>query len=415
MAMPQIPELQIKRRKPVVFATFNRPAEKNALNGAIIDGLFVLAAHLREDPQARALVLRGAGGTFCAGGDLKDFGRQLMTPDPADGDRDLLIAANRRFGDLLLALDALPQVLISVVEGAAFAGGLGFVAVSDVAIAATDAKFAVSEVTLGLAPAQIAPFLVRKIGLFEARRLALTGKRFDATAAREIGLVSEVVDAGRLDAALLETLNAIGRCEPQAIAATKSLLRRSSPLDERLLDEAAAEFARCLRGAGRVGAASFAAKKPPPWVETYERLECRRVGMDDPLFEAILDLRDSVLRAPLGRPTARLEAERDARGVHFAAIEAGAVVGCLALYPQGEFATLRSMAVAPDRQGAGVGAELYAYAEEWARTEGIKAIEAEGRSTALGFYEAQGFRIEGDEYLGHGIPHRKARKELTRG
>ena len=268
--LPQIPELKLERKKSAMLATFNRPAERNALNGAMIDGLFSLCGRLKSDDDVRALVLRGAGGTFCAGGDVKDFGRQLMTPDAGPNTTDPLIAVNRRFGDLLLALDALPQVVVSIVEGAAFAGGLGFVAVSDVAIAASDAKFSLSEVTLGLVPAQIAPFLVRKIGSFAVRRLALTGLRFDAQAAKEQGLVNETVEPGAIDAALLKTLNEIGRCEPEAVAATKHLLRRAAPIDEALLDAAAAEFARCLRGAGRKGAAAFAARTATPWLETFE-------------------------------------------------------------------------------------------------------------------------------------------------
>ncbi|NWG71040.1 MAG: enoyl-CoA hydratase/isomerase family protein [Parvularculaceae bacterium] len=261
------PDLTIDRRQSVVRAQFNRPNQKNALNAAIIDGLFDLCASLREDRQARALVLRGAGGTFCAGGDVKDFGRQLMTPDPEPGAVDPLIAINRRFGDLLLELDALPQVVVSVVEGAAFAGGLGFVAVSDIAIAASDARFSISEATLGLVPAQIAPFLVRKIGLFNARRLALTGLRFDGAAARDFGLVSDCVAPGEVDEALAAVLGDVLRCEPEAVAATKAILRRAAPIDPAILDDAASAFARGLRKAGRVGAAAFASKAPPPWVE----------------------------------------------------------------------------------------------------------------------------------------------------
>lgn len=266
--LPDIPDLKIARARSVLFVTFNRPEQKNALNGAIIEGLVQVCAHLAHETGVRALILRGAGGTFCAGGDIKDFGRQLMTAAPTAGEADPLVASNRRFGDLLLALDALPQVVVSVVEGAAFAGGLGFLAVSDVVIAARDAKFSISETTLGLVPAQIAPFLVRKMGPAEARRLALTAIRFDALEARQAGLVSEVADD--VDAALLRTLNAVGRCEPRALAETRAILRRAAPVDPKLLDAAAEAFARTLRGAGREGAAAFASKQPPPWAETYE-------------------------------------------------------------------------------------------------------------------------------------------------
>lgn len=264
------PDLLIERKGAVVFATFNRPEARNALNGAIIEGLFKLCAELAGDRGARALVLRGAGGTFCAGGDIKEFGRQLTAPDPAPGEADPVLLSNRRFGDLLLALDALPQVVISVVEGAAFGGAMGFVAVCDLALAAAGAKFSLSETTLGLPPAQIGPFLVRRIGLFSARRLALTGARFDAEDALGAGLVDRVVAPPQLDDALAATLNDVLRCEPEAVAATKAILNRAgAAVAPDLLDFAAAEFARCLRGAGRQGAAAFAQKERPPWVETF--------------------------------------------------------------------------------------------------------------------------------------------------
>jgi len=261
-------DLLIERRQSVVFATLNRPEAKNALNAAIVDGLFSLADLLAIDGSARALVLRGAGGSFCAGGDIKEFAGQMMAADPSPGEPDPVEISNRRFGDLLLKLDALPQAVISIVEGAAFGGAMGFIAVSDVAIAAPDAKFSLSETTLGLAPAQIGPFVVRKIGLFNARRLALTGRRFGADEAARTGFVDEI--AADVDAALAETLNAVGRCESAANAATKRIFNAAArSVDPKELDAAAKEFARCLRGAGRRGAAAFAQKQAPDWVETY--------------------------------------------------------------------------------------------------------------------------------------------------
>lgn len=261
-------DLLIERRQSAVFATLNRPQTKNALNAEIVDGLLQLCDALAADASARALVLRGAGGSFCSGGDVKEFASQMMAPEPALGERDPVELSNRRFGDLLLMLDALPQAVISVIEGAAFGGAMGFIAVSDVAIAASDAKFSLSETTLGLAPAQIGPFVVRKIGLFNARRLALTGQRFGAETALRTGFVDEV--SADIDAALAQTLNAVGRCEPAANAATKRIFNAAArSVDPAELDAAAREFARCLRGAGRRGAAAFAQKGAPDWVETY--------------------------------------------------------------------------------------------------------------------------------------------------
>lgn len=271
MTLPAVEDMLLERRQSALVATFNRPAAKNALNAAIIDGLFAICAYANDVKNSvRALVLRGAGGAFCAGGDIKDFAAQLMAPAPAAGEPDPVILANRRFGDLLLALDALPLPVVSVIEGPAFGGAMGFVAVSDVAIAASDAKFSLSETTLGLPPAQIGPFVVRKIGLFNARRLALTGARFGADEAFRVGFVSAVASPIEIEIRLAATLSEIGRCEPVANAATKRIFNRAAGAVRTAdLEAAAEEFARCLRGAGRDGAAAFAQKKSPPWVETH--------------------------------------------------------------------------------------------------------------------------------------------------
>lgn len=269
MSLPLLTDIFLEQRQSMAVATLNRPRAKNALNTTIIDSLFSLCDWLTENRSVRALVLRGAGGTFCSGGDVKEFVAQMTAPDPASGEIDPVETGNRRFGDLLLKLDALPQVVVSVVEGAAFGGAMGFIAVSDVAIAASDAKFSLSETTLGLVPAQIGPFVVRKTGLFNARRLALTGARFGAEEARCAGLVDRVVAPTEIESALAGALTDIGRCEPQAIAATKRIFNRAArAIDPAELDAAAKEFARCLRGAGREGAAAFAAGRQPEWVET---------------------------------------------------------------------------------------------------------------------------------------------------
>lgn len=270
MDFTQLTDIDVERRQSSLVATLNRPQVKNALNSAIIESLFALCDWLRDRPDIRAFILRGAGGTFCAGGDIKEFAAQLMAEAPAPGEADPVENANRRFGDLLLKIDALPQVVVSVIEGAAFGGAMGFVAVSDVAIAADNAKFSLSETTLGLPPAQIGPFVVRKIGLFNARRLALTGARFGAEEGARVGLIDRIVPAGKAEAGLTAALNDIGRCEPHAIAATKRIFNRAArQIDPAELDAAAKEFARCLRGAGRAGAAAFAQKLNPAWVETY--------------------------------------------------------------------------------------------------------------------------------------------------
>ncbi|WDI31697.1 enoyl-CoA hydratase/isomerase family protein [Hyphococcus flavus] len=269
--LPELTDILLTRDQSVVFATLNRPKAKNALNTAMVEGLITLCDWLQENRDLRALVLRGSSGAFCAGGDIKEFGKQLMMPEPESDSEDPVANGNRVFGNLLLKLDALPQIFVTVVEGVAFGGANGFISVSDVSIAEENTRFSLSETTLGVPPAQIGPFLVRRVGVYNARRLALTGAHFNATDALRIGHVDRVAHgAADLEAALYETLNAAGRCEPEANAVTKDILNRSAnPIDSAQLDLAAKEFAACLRGKGREGAAAFASKTAPVWVETY--------------------------------------------------------------------------------------------------------------------------------------------------
>jgi len=267
-------EIRIEQRGSALFATLNRPQARNALTADMVRALSALCDALKGRRDIRAVVLRGAGGAFCAGGDVKEFARQLLAPPPEPGAVDPIAVANRTFGDLLLKMDGLDQALIVVVEGAAFGGANGFMAVGDIVLCEAGARLSLSETTLGVAPAQIAPFLARRIGAFATRRLALSGAHFGAEEALRVGLCDRVlVGAEALDEALREALNLVGRCEAEANAATKRIISACGPaVDPAALDAAADAFARCLRGAGREGAMAFAAKAPPPWVETFEDL-----------------------------------------------------------------------------------------------------------------------------------------------
>ena len=269
--VPDLADIILERRQSALIATLNRPKAKNALTAEMVEGLISLCDWLTDQKDIRILVLRGADGCFCAGGDIKDFGKQLFLPEAAPGEIDPVAKGNRVFGDLLLKLDALPQVFIAQIEGAAFGGANGFISVADIAIAETNTRFSLSETTLGVPPAQIGPFVVRKIGLFNARRIALSGAHFSANEAMRIGLVDRLVTgAAGLETALVESLNAIGRCEPEANAATKQILNAAGGfVDPAQLDKAAAAFAVCLRGRGKDGAMAFAAKKAPDWIETF--------------------------------------------------------------------------------------------------------------------------------------------------
>ena len=249
----------------VETGTFNDPASRNALSEAMVEALLAACERSAADADLRGVVLRGAGGHFCAGGSLGGFAKTIGQPLAA-GEADPLVPMNRRFGALLQALCALPQWFIVAVEGAAMGGGFGLVCCADKVLAHTSAQFATPEVTLGIVPAQIAPFVVRRLGPAAARRCLLTGERWDATAAQCAGLVDEVV-IGDMEAAVQAAIARHAGAAPQAVAATKRLLLAQSetPLPP-LLDDAAIAFAQALRGPeAPQGLAAFAARKAPPW------------------------------------------------------------------------------------------------------------------------------------------------------
>jgi isohexenylglutaconyl-CoA hydratase len=225
------------------------------------------------DATLRAVVLRGANGFFCAGGSMGNFQKSQLSVS-AVGETDPIAANNRRFGDFMMALSRLPKVLVAVVEGAAMGGGFGLACAADIVLARGDAKFALSETTLGLVPAQIAPFVVARIGQAKARRLALSGERIDGAEAARIGLVDFVAaDATALEASLLAVLQGIARCAPGANAATKALLQECADVEfGPILDRAARSFARQMRTEGAEGVAAFRDKRDAAWVEKIEQV-----------------------------------------------------------------------------------------------------------------------------------------------
>jgi isohexenylglutaconyl-CoA hydratase len=262
--------LLAERRGAQLHVTLNRPDARNALSREMVRELLAVAEMLESDDSISSVVLRGADGTFCAGGDVKGFMASFNAPAPLPGEPDPIARGNRDFGTFLSRFEALPQTVVVVVEGAAFGGGLGLLCVGDVVIATVDTRFALTETSLGIPPAQIAPFVAARIGVAQARRVALTGQRFDGREALRIGLVDIVCDDQvELEATLMKFLADINRCAPKASAATKRLLLASvtTPRD-RLLDEAAEAFAQALRGEeGREGVSAFLEKRRPRWVE----------------------------------------------------------------------------------------------------------------------------------------------------
>jgi isohexenylglutaconyl-CoA hydratase len=262
--LPICEDLLLNLEGGVLFVTINRPESRNAMSLKMVHELRVVFAHLHTQPQVRALVMRGAGGHFCAGGDIKDMAGARSKGIEAF--REL----NRAFGSMLEEAQQIPQVLVAVLEGAVLGGGFGLACVSDIAIASAEAKFGLPETTLGILPAQIAPFVVKRIGLTQARRLALTAARFTGAEAERLGLVhfSEADIAGVEDR-LQQVLGQIRQCAPQANAQTKALLlaTETEPLSS-LLDRAAEQFANAVTGPeGAEGTMAFVQKRKPKWAE----------------------------------------------------------------------------------------------------------------------------------------------------
>src|SRR5215204_5319477 len=205
---------------PVATVELARPEARNALNAALIAEITRCFGELAEDENVRVVVLTGEGPSFCAGADIG------YMRDTANFSYEENLEDARRLAEMFRAVDDLPKPVVAKVRGAAIGGGVGLVAATDFAVAEEGTRFAFSEVRLGIAPATIAPFVVRKVGHSRARALFLTGERFDAEAAREIGLVHEVIPQGELDSTVEQVVAQLLQGGPAAQAAIKELLRQ---------------------------------------------------------------------------------------------------------------------------------------------------------------------------------------------
>ena len=265
-SLPLTRHILLRRDGPWLHVTLNRPEVRNAFSTEMSEDLNNTFDAVRGDRSVRGIVLRGAGGNFCAGGDIKGFRDSMQS----SGDPRAIAARNRDYGRLLAKIQSAPQPVIMLVEGGAMGGGFGLTCVSDVAIASATARFAMSEVTLGVIPAQIAPFVARRLGITNARRMAVTAGRLDAQQAQAIGLVHyAVADAAAMEAKCQEVLADIRRTAPGAVAETKRLILATAETPiETLLDEAAAAFGRTmLEPEAKEGVAAFLEKRKPKWAE----------------------------------------------------------------------------------------------------------------------------------------------------
>ncbi|KKW75045.1 enoyl-CoA hydratase [Acinetobacter sp. AG1] len=261
--------IQLEQQGSILTLWLNRPESRNAMSLNMVNAIQQVFAHIADDVSIRAVILRGKGGHFCAGGDIKDMAA-LRIESANAGSLQPYVDFNRRFGAMIEQVDQAPQTVVAILEGAVLGGGFGLACVSDIAISHDNAQFGLPETGLGVLPAQIAPFVVKRIGLTQARRLALLGSRFNGETAQKLGVIHEVVrDDIELEQLLADTIQQIKRAAPLASRNTKALLHRTlnEPLDS-LLDAAAQQFAQAVGGLeGQEGTMAFIQKRLPNWTE----------------------------------------------------------------------------------------------------------------------------------------------------
>lgn len=257
--MPTTIRCELKGK--VAQVVLNRPSSRNAMNPEMVQELTRAFTELGAASDVQVIVLSGEGSTFCAGADLN----AMRTA--AEGPAERNIEDAERLAALFKALDAIPMVVVAAVKGAAFGGGIGLIACADSVLAEEGTVFAFSEVRLGLMPSIISPYVVRKIGFSAIQEMFLSGERFDASRAKELGLVHRIVPFGGLDAALHEKVEAFLAGAPEAQAEIKKLVRL---VNGRQASDAAEETAQWLarRRASpeaREGILAFLEKRKPRW------------------------------------------------------------------------------------------------------------------------------------------------------
>ena len=246
----------------VVFVTLNRPDKRNAFDAATIAALHEAFETLHGADTVRVVFVRGAGGVFCAGADL---GWMRDAADWSESDnRDDAMGLAR----MLKALHDIPALTVALVEGAAMGSGAGLVAACDMAVAVKGARFAFSEVKLGLIPATIAPYVIEAVGARKARQLFLTANAFDADYAAHVGLIDRVLPEGGIDGFVEALSGSLKANAPGAMGDSKRLVHHVAchKLDSGLMDDTARRIARARVSAeGQEGVRAFLDKRKPTW------------------------------------------------------------------------------------------------------------------------------------------------------
>ena len=268
--MPSLPKtsaIKLVVENEWLTISFNQPEKRNALTAELTSEIIDTLNSIKDDNAIRGITMKGEGGIFCAGGDLKSFKSGFQGGD--QGLKDV-INASETTGQFFDLINSFPVPIIMLAEGAAMAGGLGLLCTGDIVIVTEDCKFSLTETTLGIPPAQIAPFVVDRIGLAKARRIMLTASRFTGKEAFEIGLADYLAkDTEGLIAIENEIRKGVLKCAPKANAVTKQIVLATRSLDrEEMIKFAAKGFAeQMLSDEGLEGIASFVEKRQPKWTK----------------------------------------------------------------------------------------------------------------------------------------------------
>ena len=243
---------------------FNQPEIRNPLTDRMRLELLDALNAVHDDNDIRGITLRGRGGVFCAGGDLKSF-QSLASGEHS---RESILSMSSEIGELLATVNSAPQALVAVVEGAAMAGGFGLACCADVVVCQSSAKFAMTETAIGLSPAQIAPYVIQKLGYATARHLMVTAARFTGVEAHGYGFADFIAeDVESLNELELNIRKSVLQCAPGAVADTKRLLHGLRSCDQDSVIEFAADnFAdRVQSGEALEGISAFFEKRKPAW------------------------------------------------------------------------------------------------------------------------------------------------------
>ncbi len=257
------PTITYSKEDSVARVTLNRPEIHNAFNEIMIQDLIDVFKNISEDNEVRVVVLTGNGKSFCAGADLNWMKKVV------DFSYEENLKESLELAELFYLIYSLPKPTIARVNGAAIGGGAGLVAVCDIVIASDKAKFSLSEVKLGLVPACISPYEVRRVGEKNCRELFLTGERIDAQKALEFGLVNQVVPNDELDNAVDELVKQLLNSGPNALTMCKKLLQNVPLMSFEEVKKYTAEMIASLRMSeeGQEGMNAFLQKRKPNWAK----------------------------------------------------------------------------------------------------------------------------------------------------